>query len=225
MCGRTSLAVPQSTLEARFEASASSPLEPRYNVAPGDDLAVVTAERPERIDLLTWGLVPEWVDDPDAFGAPINARAETVGEKPTFRDAYRSRPCLVLADGFYEWRRTRGGSQPYRVTLADDEPFALAGLWERHPDAGATVTVLTTDANGLVGEIHDRMPVVLAPEEETTWLTAAPDARRDLLDPYPADGMRSFPVSTAVNDPRNDRPAVARPADVPRQSGLGDFAG
>jgi putative SOS response-associated peptidase YedK len=224
MCGRTSLAVPPSTLEARFDASAPS-LEPRYNVAPGEDLAVVTAEDAGRIDLLTWGLVPGWVDDPAGFGAPINARAETVDEKPTFREAYRARPCLVLADGFYEWRRLRGESQPYRMTLDDGGPFAFAGVWERHPDVGKTVTILTTEANDLVADVHGRMPVVLAPDEERTWLTAEAERRRDLLDPYPADGMRSFPVSAAVNDPRNDRPSVAEPVDAARQSGLGDFAG
>jgi putative SOS response-associated peptidase YedK len=222
MCGRTSLAVSRAALSARFDATAPAALEPRYNVAPGDDLAVVTGDD-DRIDLVRWGIVPEWVDDPDSFGAPINARSETLTEKPTFRDAYRSRPCLVLVDGFYEWRQTRGGSRPYRVTLADGEPFALAGLWARHPDVGRTVTVVTTTANDLVSSVHHRMPVVLAPDEERAWLHDGPEARADLLDPFPAETMRSYPVSTAVNDPANDRPEVTAETEVARQSGLGDF--
>lgn len=224
MCGRISLAVSGRTLEERFDAAAEW-VEPRYNVAPGDELAVLTDEEPDRVAGVEWGLVPEWVDDPASFGAPINARSETVAEKPTFREAYRSRPCLVLVDGFYEWRQGRGASQPYRLTASDREPFALAGVWERHPEVGRTVTVLTTTANGLVGEIHHRMPVILDRSEERTWLTAGPETRADLLNPFPADRMRSYPVSKAVNDPANDSPDLLEPADVGRQSGLGDFAG
>ena len=224
MCGRISLAASREVLGARFDATAEW-VEPRYNVAPGDELAVLTGEESDRVTGVEWGLVPEWVDDPASFGAPINARSETVAEKPTFREAYRSRPCLVLVDGFYEWRQGRGASQPYRLTLRDGEPFALAGVWERHPEAGRTVTVLTTTANGLVDEIHGRMPVMLDRSEERTWLTAGPEARTELLDPFPADRMRSYPVSTAVNDPTNDSPELLEPVDVGRQSGLGDFAG
>lgn len=225
MCGRTSLAVPRSTLESRFDATATAALEPSYNVAPSEDLAVITGDDPDRIGLAQWGLVPEWVDEPASFGAPINARGETLTEKPSFRDAYESRPCLVPVDGFYEWERGRGASQPHRVTLADGGPFALAGLWEQHPKIGRTVTVVTTAANDRLSAIHDRMPVVLAPDEERTWLHESPEARADLIDPFPSERTRSHPVSTAVNDPENDGAAVAERVAADRQSGLGEFGG
>ena len=227
MCGRTSLFVPQSVLEERFEAVALEPIPPRYNIPPGDDLAVVKNDAPEAIDLLEWGLLPHWVDDPDDWPMPINARSETVADKPAFREAFARRRCLVLADGFYEWGGERGHKQPFRVTRTDDQPFAMAGLWESWGDNGAqreTVTILTTDSNETIAPIHDRMPVMLEPAEEADWLAAEDhESLLTQLDPYPDEITRAYPISTAVNDPSNDSPDVIEPVERDHQSGLGEF--
>jgi putative SOS response-associated peptidase YedK len=142
----------------------------------------------------------------------INARAESVADKPAFREAFRRRRCLVVADGFYEWRKTGGAKQPYRVTLADGAPFGFAGLWESWRDraGGETVetcTIITTTANRALAAIHERMPVILAPEDHEAWLATAPERAGDLtklLRPYPDDGVVAYPVSTRVNAVRND---------------------
>lgn len=228
MCGRLSLFAHRADLEERFEASPSEPLDQRYNIAPGDDVAVIRSDEPAVIDQYTWGLLPRWVDDPNAWAYPINARAETVEEMPTFQEAVERRRCLVLADGYYEWSGTRGSKQPYRVARRDDEPFAFAGLWDRwtsNGDERRTVTIVTTAANDTVAPIHDRMPVILEPTEEDRWLEAAdPEARAALLAPYPDnDGLEMFPVSRRVNDPTNDEPSVVDPIDIGEQSGLGEF--
>ncbi|WP_207586672.1 SOS response-associated peptidase family protein [Halomontanus rarus] len=235
MCGRYTLFVEQMDLEERFDARFADSFTPRYNMAPGQRLPVITNDEPETIQRLEWGLVPSWADD-DAGGI-INARAETVHEKPSFREAYDRRRCLVLADGFYEWVEASGGDgkQPYRVAFEDDRPFALAGLWERwvpeqpetaqtgleafgggdpdaseegsdEPDALESFTILTTEPNDLVADLHHRMAVILDPEREREWLTAKDP--RDLLEPYPADELRAYPVSTAVNSPANDEPSL-----------------
>lgn len=228
MCGRLSLSVPTSALEERFDATAVAEFPPRYNIAPGDELAVIRDDAAAEIRAATWGLLPGWVDDPDDWPHPINARSETVDEKPSFREAYDRRRCLVLADGYYDWRDERGGSQPYRFALEDDAPFAAAGLWERWRSAGdvrTTCTILTTEPSAVVEPIHHRMPVLLAPDEEGTWLRGDETDRRRLLRPYRGDGLRAYPVSSAVNDPRNDRRSLIEPVDVGTQTGLDDFAG
>ena len=227
MCGRFSLFVPPAVLEDRFGAEVGGSYVPRYNVAPRDGVAAIRNDDPETIDALSWGLVPGWVDDPDDYPRPINARAETVAEKPSFRDAYAERRCLVLADGFYEWTGRRGSKQPYRIVRTDGEPFAFAGLWETWGSNGGTLrttTILTTAANETVGEIHDRMPVILERDEERGWLAAAdPDDLQSMLDPYPDAELEAYPVSTAVNDPSHDSPDVVEQVDVDEQSGLGQF--
>ena len=227
MCGRYSLFTPPDRIESRFDATFDEPFEPTYNAAPGQSLPVVTNDEPETIQRFEWGLIPSWAEDRSDFEF-INARAETVAEKRSFADAYERRRCLVPADGFYEWVQREGGKQPYRVAVGDDEPFAMAGLWERweppqtqtglgdfggggpsgDPDPVETFTVVTTEPNDLVADLHHRMAVVLSPEEEETWLTGDTSEVADLLDPYPADRMRSYPVSTAVNNPANDSPAL-----------------
>jgi putative SOS response-associated peptidase YedK len=180
-----------------------------------------------------WGLVPSWVDEPDDANRPINARSETVREKRSFRDAYERRRCLVPADGFYEWTERGGGKQPYRVTLDDGSVFAMAGLYEVWEGEVAqsslaafgadgdddrrrrveSFTVLTTEPNDVVADLHHRMAVVLDREDESTWLHGDPDEAASLLEPY--DGaMRSYPVSTAVNDPGNESPGLLDPVDV-----------
>ena len=227
MCGRTSLFVPQSVLEERFDATAVEPIAPRYNVAPGDDLAAIQNDAADEIDRLEWGLIPSWVDDPDDSPRPINARAETVAEKPMFREAFEKRRCLVLADGFYEWTGRRGSKQPYRIERRDDQPFAFAGLWETWDGPEGvreTATIVTTEANETVADVHDRMPVILDQTDEQTWLTATDEARlQSVLDPYPAADLRAYPVSKRVNDPANDSPDVIEERDVGEQVGFDEF--
>lgn len=221
MCGRFSLFVPPDALAERFSAEPVRPIEARYNIAPGDEIATITNVRPDEIDVFRWGLVPSWADD--EWTPQINARAETIDEKPAFRDAFADRRCLVLADGFYEWQSGRGSNQPYRIERADGAPFAFAGLWE---DGGgsSTVAIVTTEANGVVAPVHDRMPVMLAPGEEQRWLTAEDGSEQlALLDSFPAAETEAYPVSTAVNDPGNDSPAVIEPVEVDEQSGLDEF--
>ena len=227
MCGRTSLFVPPSNLRERFDARPEERIRPRYNIAPGEDLAVVRNDAPDVIDLLEWGLLPDWVDDPAAFPMPINARAESLAEKRTFREAVDRRRCLVLADGFYEWPEERGHTQPYRIERTDGDPFAMAGLWERWTDGSRTrrtVTIVTTAAQGVVAPLHDRMPVILDPAVERTWIAdGEPSAPTDLLDPAPPDAFHAYPISTAVNDPRNDSPDILTPVDAQTQTGLDEF--
>ncbi len=226
MCGRLSLFAPQDELEDRFDATPVREIRPRYNVAPGQEHPVVRNDAPEEIRFPTWGLVPHWADE--FGGGHINARAETLADKPSFRDAFRERRCLVLADGFYDWKKTPTGKQPYRMTRTDGKPFAMAGLWEnwQNGERKTSFTVVTTEPNDVVGQIHHRMPVILAPEEETTWLSGDEDELKSVLDPFPAKRMRSYPVSTRVNNPDNDSPDIVEEvvADEDAQTGLGDFA-
>jgi len=252
MCGRYSLFAPPEDIEERFDATFADPFEPRYNATPRQSLPVVPDTAPETIERMEWGFVPPWAEDRSEFGF-INARAETVAEKPTFRDAFkrvgngrrddagdnpRGGRCLVPADGFYEWAGTDEGKQPYRVTLAEERPFAMAGLWaewqpqqtqtgldafgsgdvseDSGPETVCTFTILTTEPNDLVADLHDRMSVILPRERERHWLTESPEDIRELLGPYPAGEMQAYPVSRAINDPSNDSPAVLERADTGR---------
>jgi putative SOS response-associated peptidase YedK len=232
MCGRTSLFIPQWILEERFDATAIESIEPRYNIAPETGrLAVITNTQPGDIRQFEWGLVPFWADDPQADGPrPINARAEKVASNNLYRKAFERRRCLVLADGFYEWGGKPGAKQPYRITRQDNQPFAMAGLWERwEPEDGEatpvqSTTIITTEPNEMMAAIHDRMPVVLERAEEEQWLRdAGADAHRDLLAPARESLLRKYPISKAVNNPGNDSPDVVRRIDVPGQARLGDF--
>ncbi|QLG28173.1 SOS response-associated peptidase [Halorarum halophilum] len=232
MCGRTSLAIDLTVLTERFDAhpAAGVTIRPRYNIAPRDDLLAIQNDAPAEFDLLEWGFIPQWADDPEEGPQPINARSETVTEKPMFREAFESRRCLIPADGFYEWTGTRGSKQPYRIERPDRSPFAYAGLWETWTPAEGeprvTCTILTTDANEVVAPIHDRMPVILEEQHEETWLTGgSPDKLQSVLTPYPSEELHAYPVSTRVNSPRNDSADLLEALDIGDQSGLGDFAG
>jgi putative SOS response-associated peptidase YedK len=237
MCGRYSLFTPPEEFEDRFDVTVET-YEPRYNAAPGQSLPVITDRDETTVTGMEWGLVPSWADERDG---QINARGETVHEKPTFREAFaRSEGdlaagrCLVPADGFYEWVEEGGTSQPYRVRLTGDRPFAMAGLWSQwrpettqtglsafgggdgpaaEPDIVETFTVVTTEPNSVVGDLHHRMAVILPPEDEQRWLSADPGEAQDLLDPYPGAEMEAYPVSPAVGDPANDSPALVEPLD------------
>lgn len=213
MCGRYTLRTPVDTLVEEFGITGPLPEVPaRYNVAPTQEVASVLVEDDERhLEMLRWGLIPSWADDPGIGSRMINARSETAAEKPSFRGAFKKRRCLILADGFYEWQKAgNGGKQPYYIRMEDGSPFAFAGLWEvwdKHGEEIRSCTILTTEANGLVREIHHRMPVILPPENYDFWLD--PDVRErepllDLLRPHPEDAMEAYPVSRFVNSPSND---------------------
>ncbi|OTF01850.1 SOS response-associated peptidase [Halorubrum sp. SD683] len=230
MCGRTSLAVDVGRISNRFGAVPGDGVDipQRYNIAPGDDLVAIQNDAPEETDLLEWRFIPEWADDPSDVPTPINARSETVAEKQMFEEAFQQRRCLILADGFYEWAGQRGSKQPYRIERVDRAPYAYAGLWETwkppEGDPRVTCTILTTEANDVVGEIHDRMPVMLEPDQEATWLTGAGVGElQAVCDPYPDEDLRAYPVSKRVNNPANDSPALLEEVDIGEQSGLDDF--
>ena len=222
MCGRYTLAGPRpdewssSRLRTRFPGLGESvQLRQRFNVAPTDEVACVTTTREgePRGELLRWGLVPHWATDPGIGARMINARAETVAEKPAFRDAFARRRCLIVADGFYEWeRRGPRARHPFHITRTDHQPFAFAGVWAtwHGPDDQGlrTCSILTTAANDTVRALHDRMPVILDPGGEEAWLDpATPEpALHDLLASLPPERTALREVSRAVNDARHDAP-------------------
>ena len=219
MCGRYTLASPTERLAEEFGVDASSiELAPNYNVAPTQTVAAVLEEGGQRrLEVLRWGLIPPWADDPGIGSRMINARSETAPGKPSFRRAFRERRCLIPADGFYEWQRTNGAKQPYYIHMEDGRPFAFAGLWESWSKGEGeirTCTILTTGANALVGEVHDRMPVILAHDTYDVWLDPASerDELTGLLAPYPEDEMEAYPVSRFVNSPSNNDPRCIEPA-------------
>ncbi|HVL30764.1 MAG TPA: SOS response-associated peptidase [Solirubrobacteraceae bacterium] len=223
MCGRFTLATPDpSQIRARFPVGESIELRRRYNVAPGDDvLAVVHTSRPHGA-LLRWGLVPHWASDPREVGvSTINARAETVAARPAFRDAFARRRCLVVADGFYEW----ASGTPHWITRADGELFAFAGLWAswRPRDADdveplRSCSIVTTAAAGPVRDLHDRMPLILAPDAEAAWIDPqTPEPALHELLAAPTTELVARPVSRAVNDARHDAPDCL---DPPEQAAL-----
>jgi putative SOS response-associated peptidase YedK len=190
---------------------------PRYNAAPSQELLVIrqnhkTGER--SLDLIKWGLIPHWCQDPRGGRKPINAKAESVSRLPMFREAYAQRRCIVPVDGFFEWRAITGtrAKQPYAIALKDGSPFGLAGLWEnwRNPRTGQwerTFAIITVPSNELVGKIHDRMPAILPPESYDRWLGQEPDPH-ELLISYPSALMTMWPISTNVNKPEHDEPSI-----------------
>ena len=227
MCGRFGLLPPREDVEERFDARITFDYEPRANIAPeGPGVPAKLNESPDEINRLRWGLLPRWVDDPDGFPDLINARAETVAEKSSFEDAFENRRCLIPASNFYEWSGQRGKRVPHYIGVEDGELFAMAGLWETWSDNGTEIqsaTIITTEANELVDEIHGRMPVILDRDEEDRWLEADDeDELQALLDPYPAGRMETYEVSRAVNNPANEGPELVEPVGSD-QTGLGEF--
>lgn len=227
MCGRFTLILDPGDLQDELGLGEMPPdLAPRYNVAPTQPVAVVADPDTRAVELFRWGLIPSWAKDPAIGNRMINARSETLAEKPSFRTAFARRRCLIVADGFYEWQRSkeagaRKGSQPYYFRLADGKPFAFAGLWEAwRPAPEETLrscTIITCAANELVGRIHERMPVILTGDALWGWMDRAAPADRlqALLAPYPAGKMEAYPVSPLVNSPANDTPACVRPLSGP----------
>jgi putative SOS response-associated peptidase YedK len=195
---------------------------PRWNAAPSQELLVIRRNHRDgevSLEPLRWGLIPYWCN-PKGGRKPINAKGETARDLPTFREAYRKRRCIVPVDGFFEWKAIKGqkAKQPYAIAMKTGAPFGIAGIWEnwKEPASGEwirTFAILTTDANALVADIHDRMPVILAPADYRRWLGEEPDPR-DLLRPFPAEVMRMWPISTRVNKLENDDPSIVEPIEL-----------
>lgn len=223
MCGRFALFSDADTLARRFQAPPPPDWFPRYNIAPSQPILIVRAEHAERrFAAVRWGLIPHWAKDIKTGYSTINARAETVAQKPAFREAFSHRRCLVPADGFYEWQARAGAKikQPWFVCLKDRLPMALAGLWERwqspEGDLVESATIIVTRANALMQPIHERMPVILPAGDWDRWLDPTLSDRPTLetmLRPYPAGDLTAWPVTTLVNNPRNDSPECITPID------------
>jgi putative SOS response-associated peptidase YedK len=218
MCGRYAFFSPAEAVKRVFALDDVPALEPRYNVAPTQDVPAVRMgeEGARRFAMLHWGLVPKWAKERAIGNRMINARSETLAEKPAFRDAFRKRRCIVLTDGWYEWQVAPGGKQPWFIRRKDAQPFAFAGLWERWKDpAGGSMlescTIVTTDATESIRKIHERMPVVLDAADWDRWLdTAFSDTEKlaELLVPCDPKALEAWPVSREVNAPRNQGPAL-----------------
>ncbi len=219
MCGRFTLTATPDAVQQAFNLSAvPAGLVPRFNIAPSQPVAVITNENPRELTFHKWGLIPSWSKDPSAAARMINARSETAAEKPAFRAAFRRRRCLIPADGFFEWQAQAGDKVPLFIHFEGRPVFAMAGLWEVWHDAEGgevrTCTILTTEANAFMRAIHDRMPVILRPEDYEDWLfpgEAAQSALQPLMRPIEPAGMAAYQVSKLVNRPGNDGPEVIQP--------------
>ena len=219
MCGRYALTATAEEIIKAFSwlslPEDPSALIPRYNIAPSQPIAVVANSGENRLNYFIWGLIPFWAKDPKIGNRMINARSETLAEKPSFRAAYKYRRCLILSSGFYEWKKETGSKTkiPHFIHMKMGEPFAFAGLWERWnaPDGSEVLssTIITTSPNELLQPIHNRMPVILHPSAYQQWLSPGEKSAAELnslLQPYPSDEMEAYPVSTFVNSPANDSP-------------------
>ena len=220
MCGRFALKTPPRSIQEHFHLPETIHLSPRYNIAPSQAIAAVRhlPGKPFRqLDMLHWGLIPHWSKDMKIGNKMINARAETLAQKPSFHTPFKKRRCLIIADGFYEWKHSGKAKQPIYVHMKNGAIFGFAGLWDSwHNADGSSVescTIITTSPNELIREIHDRMPVILPPEQYETWLQDSTPEHflQQLLMPYPADAMEAYRVSSVVNSPKNDTPACIKP--------------
>jgi putative SOS response-associated peptidase YedK len=213
MCGRYALTSSPAVIAERFHLLWMPELAPHYNIAPGQAIpAVRDTGQGRELAFLRWGLIPSWAKEASIGMKLINARGETLADKPAFRSAYRQRRCLIPADAFYEWKAVGGRKQPYCIRMGDEGPFGMAGLWEhwKNPD-GQTVescTIVTVDANALIAPLHDRMPLIVAPDNYDAWLRAVAN---ELPPPVPAQDMRTYPVSPLVSNAHNDVPACLDP--------------
>jgi putative SOS response-associated peptidase YedK len=228
MCGRYTLTASPAAIQQAFGLDdVPAPYAPRYNIAPTQPVPVITNDNPRALTWVTWGLVPSWSKDVSKAAQLINARAETLEEKPSFRTAFKHRRCLVPADGFYEWRKDGKSKAPQYIHFRDRRVFALAGLWERwvspHGDEVLSCTIITTEPNALIQPMHHRMAVILQPEDYATWLDKRTDlaAAKALLRPYPDDDSLTYhEVSPLVNNARYDAPEMIEPVVPPQQTSL-----
>lgn len=224
MCGRYVLKAALPDIARMLGMDVAMDLQPRYNIAPTSDVPVCRMRDADHreLTLMRWGLVPHWAKQADAGYRMINARAETVAEKPAFRSAFRERRCLIPADGYYEWKSLEGHKQPFYFSMRDGDPFCFAGLWERWQpadgDALETCTIITTEANRLGAQVHPRMPVIVSGNDYDRWLDPRATRAEDLtplLRPFPAQAMTFHPVSTLVNNARRDEPRCITPLTDP----------
>ena len=222
MCGRFTLTVDPANLQDSFTNCEFPPqFAPRFNIAPTQPVLAIPNDGLNKADFFVWGLIPSWAKDPSLGNRLINARGETLAEKPSFRGSYKYKRCLILADGFYEWK-TQPGTKvkvPYFIHMKNRRPFAFAGLWDEwnSPDGSQirSCTIVTIEPNELMAPIHNRMPVILPPNAYAQWIdpgVRTPDSLQALIKPYPAEKMAAYPVSTLVNSPQNDRPECVVPA-------------
>lgn len=224
MCGRFTLTADQEKLSQTFpQFKIQLPLFPRYNIAPTQEVLGIPNAGDREAMFFRWGLIPSWAKDPSMGNQMINARAESLAEKPSFKIPFRKRRCIIFADGFYEWSQTPGSKvkKPFYVRLKSGEPFAFAGLWDlwQSPEGPLiySCTIITTAPNELLAQIHNRMPVILRSEDLDLWLEPgekAPSQLKELLKPYSAEAMEVYPVSLLVNDPHNDVPECRLPASL-----------
>lgn len=224
MCGRFTQTASPAVIAQEFGVTVPLLFTARYNIAPSQPVAAIRIEpgtTTRQLVLLRWGLIPSWAKDPKIGNQCINAKAETVAEKPSFRAAFKTRRCLVIATGFYEWQVQGPRKQPMWIGLNSHRPFAFAGLWEHwHPPEGGDIescTILTTDPSELLRPIHNRMPVILAPSAYNQWLDPTvhdTETLKSLLRPYPSEELTAYPVSTLVNNPRHDAPDCLEPVSV-----------
>jgi len=222
MCGRFTLTVDPAELQDTFSNyTFPSKFAPRFNIAPSQPILAIPNDGLNKADFFIWGLIPMWAKDPIIGNRLINARGETIAEKPSFRGSFKHKRCLILADGFYEWKSTAGKKTktPYFIHMKDRTPFAFAGLWDAWESSDGssikTCTIITTEPNELMESLHNRMPVILHPRDYGKWLYASPQTPENLLPlikPYPADDMSAYPVSMLVNKPSNDSPELVVPA-------------
>jgi len=222
MCGRFTLTVDPAELQDTFSNyTFPSRFAPRFNIAPSQPVLAIPNDGASTADFFIWGLIPMWAKDPSIGNRLINARGETIAEKPSFRGSFKHKRCLILADGFYEWKASpvKKTKTPYFIHMKDRKPFAFAGLWDawESPDGSSirTCTIITTEPNELMETLHNRMPVILHPRDHAKWLDAShqtPENLLTLIKPYPADAMSAHPVSTLVNNPSNDLPELVVPA-------------
>jgi putative SOS response-associated peptidase YedK len=222
MCGRFSLTVNSAQLALAFPGLRNIPpvYTPRFNIAPSQPIAAITNHNSMNFELFFWGLVPSWSTDPNMTRRMINARAETISEKPTFRAAYKRRRCLILADGYYEWQKNAGAKTktPHWIYMKDRKPFAIGGIWEEweSPDGSLlrTAAIITTNPSEKLKPIHNRMPVIIDKSDYRLWLSRTeqrPDKINPMLRSYPQDKMDFHAVSLAVNSPANDAPVCIQP--------------
>lgn len=222
MCGRFTQRADSKRIAKEFKVAEVPAVEARYNIAPTQDvLAVLEREDGREATFFKWGLVPSWAKDTSMGARLINARSETVAEKPAFRQAFKQRRCIIPADGFYEWVRTEARKQPFFFRMRDESPFGFAGLWERWEGEDGQVinscAILTTEANEVLRPVHDRMPVILHPDDYELWLGGNAreiDLVQELLRPYPAEEMVGYPVGVFVNSPRNQGAGLVERAAV-----------
>lgn len=226
MCGRFVLNADAQTVQQTFNLDNLPELAPRYNIAPSQPVSIITNDKPSELTIVKWGLIPSWSKDPKIGYKMINARSESIHEKPSFRTPFKYRRCLIPTSGFYEWVKTDDGKQPYFIHLPDEDVFAFAGLWEvwnsPHGEQVWTCTILTTQANEKISSLHHRMPVILDDAARDTWLNkeSEPDELKTLFTSYDGDKIDYYPVSKAANSPRNDNPTLIERDEPPKQMGM-----